>query len=477
MTDNSNDALTTLRSALDSAHQLEATLESAGLQLPPDISDIIVNVRQALITGRQQTENIVRQLEMLQNLIRRSALITTSLQLDQVLEQVMDSVISLTGAERAYLMLQDKESGDMTVRAARNWDHQTLPDHEVAVSRSVIATALEKMEPIMTTNAQDDVRFQNALSVMRGGLRSILCVPLLLDDQIIGVLYTDNSIQKGLFHQGIIPLLSAFGTQAAIAIEKARLHYEELLQQRLAEELSVGRRIQLGLLPKSCPIVAGWDFAATYEPARVVSGDFYDFFTLPVGENYIGIVIADVADKGVPAAIFMALSRTMIRTTALSGLSPAAALVRANTLILKDSQSDLFLTAFYTALDTSTGQIIFANGGHNHPLLLRSTGELSELTARGIILGMYDDITLDDGEDMLNPGDVVVFYTDGVTEAMNPDDELFGTARLKATLIAAQESSAGEIVNAILLAVREFTAGAPPSDDLTIVVVKRAPSA
>src|SRR5262249_36407263 len=148
----------------------------------------------------------------------------SSLQLDEVLEQVVDSVISLTGAERAYLMLRETEGGELTIRAARNWDQHTLTDDEVAFSRGVIKISLDKAEPIVTTNAQDDTRFQRFESIVSQGLRSILCVPLLLDNQPMGVLYVDNRFKPGVFNQNIVPFLAAFGTQAAIAIEKARLH-------------------------------------------------------------------------------------------------------------------------------------------------------------------------------------------------------------------------------------------------------------
>src|SRR5262249_7357971 len=178
-------------------------------------------------------------------------------------------------------------------------------------------------------------------------LRSILCIPLLLNREVVGVMYADNRIQQGIFSHERIPLLATFGTQAAMAIEKARLHEEEIARQRLEKELAVGKTIQLSLLPKNKPSVRGWEFATAYQPARLVGGDFYDFFEMPDNENLVGIVIADVADKGVPAALFMALSRTMIRTTALAGLDPSEALTRANSLILQDSQSGLVFRAFY----------------------------------------------------------------------------------------------------------------------------------
>jgi sigma-B regulation protein RsbU (phosphoserine phosphatase) len=204
----------------------------------------------------------------------------------------------------------------------------------------------------------------------------------------------------------------------------------------------------------------------------VVSGDFYDFFQL--SDQRLGIVIADVADKGIPAAILMAVSRTTIRATALSGRQPAEALSRASQLMLQDSQADMFLTAFYAVIDPADGQIVYANGGHNHPLLLRSAEQIVEqLSAPGILLGMLPNVQLENRDALMRDGDVVVFYTDGVTEAMNSDQQEYGPQRLRDTLLTSGHLNAGDILAAILNSVSEFTGNAAQSDDMTVVVVKR----
>ncbi len=191
----------------------------------------------------------------------------------------------------------------------------------------------------------------------------------------------------------------------------------------------------------------------------------------------MGIVIADVADKGVPAALFMALSRTMIRTTALSGRSPGAALMRANELMLKDSQADLFVSAFYATLDSHNGRLTYANAGHNWPLWLHiASGEFQELAARGIVLGMFENIELEEREIEVIPGDFLIFYTDGVTEAMNAEGKLFGEERLQAAVAdIAPGASAQQVLEAVMDAVNAFTGDTPQSDDFTLLVVKQNP--
>jgi sigma-B regulation protein RsbU (phosphoserine phosphatase) len=262
--------------------------------------------------------------------------------------------------------------------------------------------------------------------------------------------------------------------QAAIAIEKVRLHQEEVKRQRLEDELSVGRQIQLGLLPEACPEVEGWEFAALYQPARLVGGDFYDFFELAGDSGQLGLVIADVAGKGVPAALFMALSRSLIRTVSMSGAHPASTLQRANRMIFKDTRSKLFLTAFYATLDLTTGWLAYANAGHNRPVWVHAgTGEIQELKSRGTVMGIFEEIEPDEHEINLAPGDVIVCYTDGVTEAVNEAEQLFGVERLHSVIAAHARGSAQELLEAIVQASTSFIGDMPQWDDFTLFVVKR----
>ncbi|EFO81668.1 stage II sporulation E family protein [Oscillochloris trichoides DG-6] len=305
-------------------------------------------------------------------------------------------------------------------------------------------------------------------------------------------------------------LLGLLANQLAQTLERERLHQEALARQRLEQELDLAREIQASFLPHCCPTLPGYQISAYYRAARQVGGDFYDFIELPPppgsvpstpgspprrGETVfragrlvspdpqdlssaqrLGIVIADVTDKGVPAALFMALSRTLLRATAIDGRQPAEVLQRANRLILADSRSGLFVTCFYLTLEVASGHITYANGGHNYPLhYATATGQVQPLRARGIVLGIVPDPQFDQHELTLQPGDVVVLYTDGVTEAMNPARELFGDERLHALLHAHAQRSPHEIINAVLTAVTEFAAGQAQSDDITLVVLKRNP--
>lgn len=218
-----------LQQSITEARQLEAifqrlhkVLTDNGFQISVDIAGIIRNLETRLDDAHKNIQNAFTRYERLEELVRTFALITSSLELDMVLEEVMDTVIRLTGAERAYLMLSDKNTEELEIAVARNWDRENIADNDAVFSRSIVTRALKEQQAILTTNAAADDRFQNVKSVMNNQLRSILCVPLVLHGRTIGVLYADNRVSQDVFKQEEIPLLTAFGTQAAIAIENAR---------------------------------------------------------------------------------------------------------------------------------------------------------------------------------------------------------------------------------------------------------------
>jgi serine phosphatase RsbU (regulator of sigma subunit) len=309
--------------------------------------------------------------------------------------------------------------------------------------------------------------------LMKEGFRGHAIVPLVADNHSIGALAI-NSRDPRLLNVNELNFLQLMANQAAIAIETNRLHMEEIERQRIEEELAVGRQIQLSLLPKSLPSVSGWEFAVHYDAAYQVGGDFYDLFELPNLEGQIEIFIGDVSGKGVPAALFMAMSRTMIRSTVLSGLSPSPALIRANELIQKDSQADLFLSVICASLDTKSGQVTYANAGHNRPFLLRAnTGTVQVLKARGIILGEFEEIEIEEDEVEILPGDVLVFYTDGVTDAINAQQQSFSEDRLYEIISSHHDATAEEMLSAILNEIRKFVGDTAQTDDMTLVIVKR----
>lgn len=292
-------------------------------------------------------------------------------------------------------------------------------------------------------------------------------------NQIVGALIVDRGADDLPTNQRRLNILSGIANQTAIAIENVRLITELATQRLLEKELDVAREIQKSFLPECCPVVPGYQLSAYWKSARRVGGDFYDF--MPLANGNLGIVVADVADKGVPAALFMALSRTLVRATAMGGRTPADALRRTNELILSDARSDLFVTAFYGVLDPRRATFTYANAGHNPPIWLRArSGRAYYLNLPGIALGVIPEVNLREETIALGPGDVLALYTDGVTEALNDRDEELGVPRLEQVIRENVSRSADEIVAAIQQAVDAFTGDVQPFDDVTLVILKRA---
>jgi sigma-B regulation protein RsbU (phosphoserine phosphatase) len=405
-------------------------------------------------------------------LYRLSQTFNSSLDFDEVLNRVMDEVIAVMRAERGFVMLQEAGE-DLVFRAARGIDQHTIDDPQFQVSRSVVKRAAREGEPILTSNAQTDDRFSTQQSVILLGLRSILCVPLKVKDKISGVIYVDNRLQAGIFTDEDLELLTAIASSAAIAIENARLYQVAVEKGRLERELQVAYEIQTGLLPHQTPQITGWEFDAHWQPAREVAGDYYDF--IPADESRLGLVVADVSGKGMPAAMFMALTRSIIRASVDPVSSPADGISRANRLICADSTGGVFVTLFYGQLNPLTGELIYVNAGHNPPLLYCvEQDELTKLRASGLPLGAIEETEYEQRTAHLYCGDFVVLYTDGMIEATNQEGEEFGLARFQDIILEKRHRPATEIVAALKQALREFVGpSAARFDDITIVVIRR----
>jgi sigma-B regulation protein RsbU (phosphoserine phosphatase) len=286
----------------------------------------------------------------------------------------------------------------------------------------------------------------------------------------VGLLVVDDPRRSS--HPRLMSILTGIAHQTATVLETAGLHASETERERLEQELEVARSIQASFIPDAPPRLPGWQVAAAWEAARQVSGDFYDF--IPLRDGLWGLVIADVADKGIPAALFMAVCRTLLRAAAISRTSPADTLSRVNELLFNDARTDLFVTVFYAIWNPSTGRVVYASAGHNPPLLVHArTHEPVELRSRGIALGVIRDVQLEEHQVTLKPGDTLVAYTDGVTEAMQADLTQWGLNRFKAALGDADARSAPDMLAYLLGTIREFVGGAPQSDDLTVWLLQR----
>jgi serine phosphatase RsbU (regulator of sigma subunit) len=416
-------------------------------------------------------------------LVHLSQTFNSSLDLDEVLNRVMDEVISAVHAERGFVMLV--ETGEpslpagserLVFKAARGMDQTTIEDPQFQISRSVVERVAREGTPVLTSDAQTDERFNIRQSVVFLKLRAILCVPISLKDRVLGVIYVDNRVQAGLFTQADIEMLSAIASSAAIAIENARLYQVAVEKGRMERELQMARKVQSSLLPQDLPQYPGWEFATRWKPAREVGGDYYDF--IPMKNGKLGLVIADVTDKGMPAALFMASTRSIVRATTTHHLSPMESVAAGNRLVFAESGEGLFVTLFYGQLDPPTGELIYVNAGHNPPLLCRrnETGQeavVQQLTFTGMPLGVDEETAYDQLTVQMEAGDFLLLYTDGVTEPENSSGEEFGMERLVDVVRYNRNATAEDILVSVVQAVEDFTGAAGLSDDITLVIVKR----
>lgn len=368
-------------------------------------------------------------------------------------DQVLISPTRATYTIAAGVWQQMQESGDSPIILRGE------PNH--AAPANLVLT------PIIALDGQQRLGAIGLhVPVGNGYLTDWLPVLSTLSSQIASYLYRAQAYQNVLDS-----LAQAYREEFLAQAYEAEI---TLTYQRLTQESALAGKIQTSFLPKAPPDVPGWQFSMTLEPARETSGDFYDIIPLPAGK--LGLLVADVADKGMGAALFMALSRTLIRTFAPAHeYDPAAALREANRRILSDTHSDLFVTMFYAVLDPATGLLTYCNAGHNPPLLLEPSAESAplRLTRTAIPLGIMEGRAWEQATVLIRPGALLVLYTDGITEAQDEAQELFGEERLIKVLQANRGKSAVIIEDKILSAIYGFTGDAPQSDDITLLVVAR----
>jgi sigma-B regulation protein RsbU (phosphoserine phosphatase) len=412
-------------------------------------------------------------------LYRLSQTFNSTLDLDEVLDRVMDEVIAVTQAERGFVMLMD-EGGDLVFHTARGMDQDTIEEPGFQISRGIVNQVAREGQPMLTSDAQSDSQLSLRASVIHLGLRSVLCVPLQVKGNTIGVIYVDNRLQAGIFTQDDLELLNAIASSAAIAIENARLYQVAVEKGRMERELQMAYKIQAGLLPRSMPEVPGWDFAARWKPAREVAGDFYDF--IPLEEGRLGLVIADVTDKGMPAALFMAFTRSIIRASLDRAAQPVEAIRQANRLICRESSYGFFVTLFYAQFEPDSAEVTYVSAGHNPQLryldtsarsLERASAPVFQLGYTGVPLGIFEEAPYEERHITCAPGDCLLLYTDGVTDAVNDLGDHYSLARLERFGQDNHQSDPKKFIQNLESELLDFVGDTPQFDDITIVIAKR----
>jgi sigma-B regulation protein RsbU (phosphoserine phosphatase) len=331
---------------------------------------------------------------------------------------------------------------------------------------------IKEKTSLLVRDARLDQAFAERMSIVQQQIRSMLAVPLQTDDRVIGLIYLDSPHFVHEFTKDDLNVLTVMANVAAIRIEHTRLAEVEHAERLLAKDLAQAAEIQNRLLPTSAPEVPGVDLAGYNAACRTVGGDYYDFLTYPDGR--VALVVADVSGKGMPAALLMSSLQARVQVLFDDPTELAALVTRLNRIIVKNSPVNRFISFFIGVLDPHSDQITYVNAGHNPPLLVHCNGTVEKLEGGGLLLGILANAQYEQRTAHLEQGDVVVLFSDGVTEASRPDvDEEFGEDRLAATLAELSCESAKSIIEAINQRVHDFTGGAPPADDITLVVARR----
>jgi len=401
--------------------------------------------------------------------------------LDEVLALVLDSAIEVTGAERGFIMLADPH-GALEFTMARARGKVTLSGRSFETSRRIPEQVFASGKVAIVEDLMDDQMAPLHAGTVALGIRHVLCTPLRLvryveratdkpGEQAIGVLYLDSRERGALVSASARSALEMLSAEAALAIENARLYRQALDKAKYEQELKVAAAIQRGLLPS--PNVSGSFFtaAASSAPCLAVGGDFFDYVDLPGGQ--FGFIVGDVAGKGSPAALLASAVTGMFGAESTYQSSPAAVISRINHGLFRRSIENRFLTTFYGVLGND-GSFTYTNGGHNAPVLVGASG-VRRLETGGMVLGLFEQSTFDEETVQLQPGDFIVAFSDGVTEALNTDGEEYMDDRLLASIDrhrAGAARSAPEFLEHLLADVRTFCNGEDPHDDITLLMVR-----
>lgn len=412
--------------------------------------------------------------------------------LDELNAFIVRKCCEVLDAEGAAILLFDRERDEMYFPYVAEADAEAaarLLQLRFPADRGIAGAVLRSGRPLRVDDVSTDPRFYGDVDRQTGvTTRALICAPLATHQGTIGVIQVLNPRAGACFSDDQLAFLDALAGSVAVAIENARMlaqlkqqfvalrqamhEHEQLLAIR--RELEIARDIQQSILPSVFPPFPqrrDFEIFASMIPAREVGGDLYDFFL--IDDAHLGVVIGDVSGKGVPAALFMAVSRTLLKSMALGGAAPGDCLHRVNALLCLENSAEMFVTAFYGILDTRTGQLAYSNGGHNPPYLLRHDGTVEVLAGTGgIVLGMLEDIGYAAEQAILHSGDGVFLYTDGVTEAMDRDGNLFSDRRLEGVLRQHTQASPEAIVGAVVDAVGFYAGGAPQSDDITAMAIR-----
>ena len=391
-----------------------------------------------------------------------------------LLEMILDKSRPWMRAEACSIFLPDPGTGDLVIHSAHGDSAPQLGSLRVPRGAGIVGAAMAEKKMIRVDDVSRDPRFFGKADEQTGWkTRALLAAPLLDGAECIGVIEFLNPQGRAAFSQEDEELMEYFAGLVSAALVRIRAHDAALERAQVQRDLDLAREMQQGLLPREFPgkdQAPGVEIFARLDPAKEVSGDLYDFFTVEPGK--MCFVVGDVSGKGVAAGLFMAVTRTLIRATAVPGRRPLEILERVNAQLCAENRANLFVTMILGIVDTTTGRMEYGQGGHNPPIVLPAKGEPVYEPSGGMPLGVFEDAKFGQRQLELKVGETLLVYTDGVTEAMNPQRELFGEERLKEAVREQSRLSPESLTQRVVAEVARFANGAEPSDDITLLAIQ-----
>ncbi len=383
---------------------------------------------------------------------------------NELLDNIIDALGQLISFDAAGIFLVDTDTGNIEAEVIKGYRKEFLGSVHQKVGEGVLGWVIESAQSVRLADVRNDDRYIDA----RPETRSEVAAPMVSEGKVIGCINLESD-KIAAFSEEDVALLETFATQASLAVQRARLYRELVDTKRLEEEVALARKIQTSLLPKKPPQFPGYDLAGMNIPSTEVGGDYYDFIRLIGGG--LGLAIADVSGKGIGAAFIMSGVRASLRAEIRHNLDPSMLMHKVNHFVYESTDSGSFVTAFYGVLNGD--EFNYVNAGHNPPILMRGDQSFIMLEDGGLVLGLAEEQHFREGRIHLEPGDTLLLYTDGVSEAMNRQEMEFGAERLIEALKESQGMSANVKVDFIHRNVRDFAGRSKQADDLTIMVVNK----
>jgi sigma-B regulation protein RsbU (phosphoserine phosphatase) len=396
-----------------------------------------------------------------------------TVRLGEVLPKLLDNLFAIfLQADRGFIVLKEAKTGKLIPKAIKHRREDS--DEPLRISRTILEGVMATKEAILSADAATDSRFDMSESIVNFQIRSMMCAPLMATDgDVLGVLQLDTRDQRRRFLVDDLEVLAAVACLAAVVVENAQLHEIAIQEEAIRRELSLAHKVQQGFLPAAPPTLVGYEFFDFYEPANVLGGDYFDYIPLP--GNRLAIVVADVSGKGVPAALLMARLSSEMRYSLLSRPTPAQALEHLNAFFCEGRWEDRFITVLLMVLDLANFEITCVNAGHLPPVLKEARAKVADVgeSSSGLPIGIHPT-SYSEFHMTLAPGDCLIAYTDGITEAMNERDECYGHDRV-CTQLDTSSGDAAALGRQLLVDVRRFTGNRAQSDDMCLVCLRRAP--